>query len=37
VDQDRAERLLERAEKSCLITQSLKATSRLETKVELHP
>jgi organic hydroperoxide reductase OsmC/OhrA len=34
-DQDRARRLLERAEHSCLITQSLKAQSRLEAKIEV--
>jgi organic hydroperoxide reductase OsmC/OhrA len=34
-DQDRARRLLERAERSCLITQSLKAQSRLEADIEV--
>ena len=34
-DQDRARRLLEKAEHSCLITQSLKAPSRLEAIIEV--
>ncbi|MDH5566663.1 MAG: OsmC family protein [Myxococcales bacterium] len=36
-DRDRARRLLERAEHSCLITQSLKAQSRLEVSIEIAP
>jgi uncharacterized OsmC-like protein len=35
IDQDRARRLLERAEHSCLITQSLKAQSRLEAEIKV--
>jgi len=34
-DQSRARRLLERAEHSCLITQSLKAQSRLEADIKV--
>lgn len=36
-DPERARRLLERAEQSCLITNSLKGTSRLESTVETAP
>ena len=33
-DEGRAQRLLEKAEKSCLVTNSLKAEPHLETKIE---
>lgn len=36
-NEEQAQRLLERAEKSCLITNSLKGSSRLEATVELAP
>jgi len=36
-DQARARQLLERAEQTCLISQSLKATSHLEANVETLP
>jgi peroxiredoxin-like protein len=35
-DPDRAKRLLERAEKSCLVTNSFKAASHLEAAVEVE-
>ncbi len=36
-DPAKARRILERSESSCLITQSLKAPSRLEARVEVAP
>ncbi len=36
VNQEQAQRLLERAEQSCLITNSLKGSSRLEATVEVQ-
>jgi peroxiredoxin-like protein len=36
-NQEQAHRLLERAEQSCLITNSLKGASRLEATVEVQP
>ena len=36
-NQEQAHRLLERAEQSCLVTNSLKGASRLEATVEVQP
>ncbi|MBF0289761.1 MAG: OsmC family protein [SAR324 cluster bacterium] len=35
VDKEKAERILQKAEKSCLITNSLKAPTHLDTKIEV--
>jgi organic hydroperoxide reductase OsmC/OhrA len=37
VDADKARRLLERAEQTCLITNSLKGSSHLDAEVEVGP
>jgi organic hydroperoxide reductase OsmC/OhrA len=37
VDPDKAHALLEKAEKNCLITNSLSATTRMEARVEIAP